>query len=79
MSTSVPVRRTAAPAAEVKRDAVPLDSRRQSSAVVPAVDTINRPIEPMLLVHEERMKTFRLLASFVGRALRAIAARFTVD
>lgn len=75
MSKSVAVGCTTVAAAEVKRDIVSHDARRLSPTLLSTVDSLNRPIDPMLLVHEERMKTLRLLARLIGRAVRAIVAR----
>lgn len=72
-----PVGQTAAPASEITRTAVQ-PAARPSPASVPTVDKASRPIEPMLLVHQERVETFLILTRFIGRAVRAIAARATV-
>lgn len=75
MSNPVALRRAAGPAAEATRGLPRLDSPRPYAVSALPVNKIDRPIDPMRLVHEERMKTFRLLAQLVGRVIRAMAAR----
>jgi hypothetical protein len=37
------------------------------------------PIEPMLLVHQEQVETFRLIAAAIGRGLKALARSWRPD
>lgn len=47
-------------------------SRTQNEVAPTRVD-IARPIEPMLLVHQEQVETFRLVAAALRRGLKALA------
>ena len=64
------------PSADVR--ATPTVTRYAQPAVAraaanePARSTV-RPIDPMLLVYEERVETFRLIAAAVGRGYQALA------
>jgi hypothetical protein len=36
-----------------------------------------RPIEPILLVHQQQVETFRLIAAALGRGLKALARPYS--
>jgi hypothetical protein len=47
----------------------------QPDATIPAVKP--RPIEPMLLLHQEQAETIRLVLDVVSRAIRTLTGRTT--
>jgi hypothetical protein len=46
---------------------------RTQNEVTPTRADVVRPIEPMLLVHQEQVETFRLVAAALRRGLKALA------
>lgn len=77
-TSKTPVEQAATPACEAVRDLGDVATPRLSPVATPAVETVSRPIDPMLLVHQERMETFRIVVQFVRRVMRAVAARHTI-
>ena len=72
------VRRPSLPSASIPRgiDARTVDRTGfQPEATIPAVKP--RPIEPMLLLHQEQAETIRLVLDAVSRAIRTLTGRTT--
>jgi hypothetical protein len=65
---------TVAPAVVESRDTRPVERTDTPSGAVGG-SASPYPIEPMLLLHQERVKTFILIAEAASRALRALRAR----
>jgi hypothetical protein len=55
------------------REALNAVRSRTQNEVAPTRADIVRPIEPMLLVHQEQVETFRLVAAALRRGLKALA------
>jgi len=51
-------------------------ARPSANGVAPSRADNVRPIEPMLLVHQEQVETFRLIAAALRRGLTALARSF---
>jgi hypothetical protein len=47
-----------------------------TNEVVPSYTDYVRAIEPMLLVHQEQVETFRLIAAAISRGLKALARSY---
>jgi len=48
-----------------------------TNEVAPSRADNARPIEPMLLVHQEQVESFRLIAAAIGRGLKALARSYS--
>jgi hypothetical protein len=51
-------------------------ARPSTNGVPPTGADDVRPIEPMLLVHQEQVETFRLIAAALRRGLKALARSY---
>jgi hypothetical protein len=51
--------------------------RSSTNGVAPSRADNIRPIEPMLLVHQEQVETFRLIAAALGRGFKALTRSYS--
>jgi len=75
MSKSRPGSLTTAAAAEVMGGRVTVEIGHPAAARL----ANNRPIDPVMLLHQERVETFRLFARLIRRAVRAVAAHVNLQ
>jgi len=54
----------------------PATAHPPANDVAPGRADSTRPIEPMLLLHQERVETFRLIAEALRRGFRGLARSF---
>jgi len=69
--------RSGTPAMHCAQSRTACSSCSSTNEVAPSRADNARPIEPMLLVHQEQVESFRLIAAAIGRGLKALAGSYS--